>query len=422
MRPLHLTIALPLALLLMPPVPAHAAATKKVFHERLTISPSGPLASGTGYDLRFALTNDSLSPQAFASAQILVPSGYTLGALSTDVTGFTAVSSTGGLLVTSVGPTPTGIQPGATLTVTASITTPTAGSCNAVWSTRVKQSNDFSGTGNDFQPADAAPTTTAGTPHLAFTTQPHLTQWDKAMSPATVVTALDPCGSTNVAFTGAVGLADSGQLATGSPVNAVAGVATFSALTFHDFGISDTLTASASGYDPVTSDPFDVVQSLVPCAANKACTTGKLSDKAGTTLVNITAASGGTADVLTATVKGVPAVLGTCGQPTNVTPEPALGALFTFNVATRSKTVTMTLPRTYVNLIPNNGTPFMDVCLDVPAPAAFRDKSGNTVTTGLLHDCTTAFPPPCVSDRRKNAGDELLTMVLPPGDPRGSWY
>lgn len=425
-RRIHLLAACTLLVGLVAADPVQAAAPGKSFHESLAVTQGGvavtqPLAPASAYQLRFTLTNDARSPQAFGSGRILVPSGYVVTGAATDVSRFSATTSPGSVLVRNSGPTSSGIAPGSALTVIVSVTTPTVGSCRAGWPTAVKQSNDFSGTGNDFQPADPAPTTTAGSRRLAFGTQPHLTQWDTAMAPAPTVTALDPCGSADSGYTGSVTLTDLGQLATGSVATAAAGVATFSALTFNDYGITDTLTASAAGFDAVTSQAFDVVQSLVPCAAGKTCATGTLSDHAASMLVSITAATGSSADVLTATVKGDPSVFGTCGQPAGPS-SPPLGSVVTFNVTTRSKTVTMTLPKAYVQLIPNNGTPFMDICLDVPAAAAFVDKFGHTVTTGLLPDCTASRTTVCIASRGKNAGNEVITVLLPPGDPRGSWF
>lgn len=419
-----------LAMLVVVVPASDAAASKKVFHESLAISSNGnpvaqPLALNTSYTFAFTLTNDGKSPQAFGSGEILVPSGYTLGTLDTDATNFTATPFSGGILLTSTGPTGSGIAPGGSVTVTAVVGTPVNASCGDLWPTYVKQSNDFSGSGNDFQPADPAPSTTVGPRTLVWSTQPATTEWDVAMSPAPVVTAKDPCGNTLTSFTGAgatVTVTDAaGVLSTGGSVAAGSGVATFSNLTFSDYGLTDALTASAAGFDPVTSSAFDVVQSLVPCAAGRSCSTGKLSDRAATTIVEITADAGAVADRLTTTVKGDPSLFGSCGQPSGST-EPALGTVVTFNVTSRSKTVTMTLPRSYVNQIPNNGTPFMDICLDVPASAAFVDKFGSTVTTGLLPDCSATRTTVCINDRRKNAGNEIITFVLPPGDPRGSWF
>lgn len=401
---------------------AQAAAVKKVFHESLTVPGGQALYVGTTSTLVFTLTNDPKSAQTFGSAEIVVPPGYSVGTVSTDVANFSASVTGGIILVTSTGSSTTGIAPGASLNISANVT-PTATACDATWPTYVKQSNDFSGTGNDFQPADPAPTTTVtGANTFTFTSQPVTTQWNTAMSPAPVVTAKDPCGNVLTAFNGNVTLAGSpAALATGATVSAVAGVATFPNLTFADYGVTETLTASAAGFDSVTSSPFDVVQSLVACPAGSSCTSGTVTDPAATTSVDTTANAGLIADQLTTTVKGDPSVYGTCGQP-GTTSEPPLGTTVTLNVATRSKTVTMTLPKAYVNLIPNNGTPFMDICLALPTGSTFLDKFGQTTSTGLLADCSSTVTTTCVTSRRKLAGNEIITFLLPAGDPHVSWY
>src|SRR4029077_20260626 len=92
------------------------------------------------------------------------------------------------ILLTSSGPTGSGVAPGHSLTIEASVTVPSAAVCNAVWAIDVKQSNDFSGSGNDFVGNDV--TTTVGTNHLVWTTQPRPTEYDKPMSPNPVVSAV----------------------------------------------------------------------------------------------------------------------------------------------------------------------------------------------------------------------------------------
>lgn len=407
---------------------ADAAAPKKVFHETLSIATTsgtpvtGALAAGTPYDFAFTLTNDAHSPQAFGSALIVVPAGFGIGAMSTSVPTFNAAAVGGNVLITSSGPTGSGIAPGTPLTITVRITTPAAGSCVVAWTTFVKQSNDFSGTGNDFQPADPAPTTTAGSNSLVITRQPTTMQWnDSTVSLGPIFSVVDPCGNVVTSYTGNVTVTDHrGLLATGGLVAAVAGSATFSGLTFTDYGVTDYLTASTGSLPPVTTDDFDIVQSYVPCPAGATCKSGTVGDTGGTTLVGITANAGPSADHIATTVKG----LNSTGQfpACDASGEPPLGAVVTFTVTTRSKTVTMTLPRAYVNQIPNNGTPFMDICLDVPVGQEFVDKSGHLVTTGLLPNCSTTTPIDCISSRGKNAGNEVISFKLPPGDPHSSWF
>jgi hypothetical protein len=406
---------------------AQAAALKKVFHESFTVATTGgtavtgTLVASTPYDLTFVLTNDANSPQAFGLVLIAGPTGYTLGAMSTSVSTFHAASVGGNVLVTSTGPTGSGITPGAKLTISVRVTTPATGSCRAAWTTFVKQSNDFSGTGNDFQPFDPAPTTTSGGGSLVVSRQPTTTQWNVAMDPGPIVSAVDPCGVALSSFTNDITVTDAlGVLVTGSVATAVAGSATFTNLTFSDFGLTDSLTATTTGLTSVTTHDFDIAQSVVPCAANTSCSSGSLGDSGGTTLASISAVSGPLADHIAATVKG----LNTTGQfpGCDASGEPPLGAVVTFTVTTRAKTVTMTLPKTYVNQIPNNGTPFMDICLDVPVGQEFVDKFGHLTTTGLLPDCATKVSVTCIASRGKNAGNEIISFKLPAGDPHSSWF
>jgi hypothetical protein len=425
---LRTTVAAALLVTLGGAVPgAQAAAPKKVFHETLAVATTGgtpitgPLTAATAYDFTFTLTNDAHSPQAFGSALIVTPAGYSLGAMSTTVATFHAAASGGNVLVTSSGPTGAGIAPGRSLGVTVRVTTPLDGGCAASWTTFVKQSNDFSGAGNDFQTPDTIPSTTAGSNSLVITRQPTTTQWNAAMDPGPTFAVVDPCGAAVTSFTGDITVTDNlGLLATGGVVGATSGSATFSNLTFSDYGVTDTLTASAGSFTPVTTDPFDIVQSLVSCTAGKACSSGSLGDSGGTTLVSISANSGPSADHLATTVKGLNAkgLFPSC----DASGEPPLGAVVTFTVTTRSKTVTMTLPKSYVNQIPNNGTPFMDICLDVPVGHEFIDKSGHLTTTGLLPNCATTSSVDCIVSRGKNAGNEVVSFRLPPGDPHSSWF
>lgn len=411
---------------------AQAAALKKVFHESLSITTlggdpvSGALAAGTQYDFAFLLTNDKSSPQAFGSAKIVPPTGYTLGAMSTStsptaVATFQAAAVNGNILVTSNGPTGSGVAPGASLTVTVVVTTPTSGGCSGAWATYVKQSNDFSGTGNDFTTTDKTPTTTAGNDSLTIQRQPTTTQWNAAMSPGPIFAVVDPCGNAVTSFTDNITVTDSlGILSTGGTVAATAGSATFSNLTFSDYGVTDTLTASAGAFTPVTTDAFDIVESLVPCAANTKCSSGAVGDNANTTIVTVNANSGPNPDQIATTVK-VPNQTGLYPN-CDASGEPPLGAVAQFTVTTRSKTVTMTLPKTYVNQIPNNGTPFMDICLDVPVGHDFVDKFGHLTTTGLLPNCSATIVTDCIVSRGKNAGNEIISFRLPAGDPHSSWF
>src|SRR5947208_6375640 len=98
---------------------------------------------------------------------------------------------------------------------------------------------------------------------LVFSTEPRTTVADHQISPAVKVRALDALGNPVPSFTGSVRIAPGNNpggatLSGTTPVAAVSGVATFFDLSLNKTGTGYTLTASASGFAPVTSAAFDI--------------------------------------------------------------------------------------------------------------------------------------------------------------------
>src|SRR5213078_4027722 len=98
---------------------------------------------------------------------------------------------------------------------------------------------------------------------LVFSTQPSTTVANRLITPALKVRALDALGNLVPSFTGSVTVAlgtnpGGATLSGTTPVAAVGGVATFF-LSLNRTGTGYTLTASASGFTPVTSTPFDII-------------------------------------------------------------------------------------------------------------------------------------------------------------------
>src|SRR6059058_4064826 len=98
---------------------------------------------------------------------------------------------------------------------------------------------------------------------LVFSTEPRTTVADHQISPAVKVRALDALGNPAPSFTGSVRIAPGNNpggatLSGTTPVAAVSGVATFFDLSLNKTGTGYTLTASASGFAPVTSAAFDI--------------------------------------------------------------------------------------------------------------------------------------------------------------------
>jgi hypothetical protein len=444
-RILHLTVAalatVALGVTLSPS--STAAPPKKLFSSSLTIDggpPPAQLQPG-GYDFAFTITNSDKSPQAFGSMEILVPAGFTVGNIvltppsGSTMTSAVDLSGTGAgpVLVTSTGPTGTGVPAGTSVTVSFHVTTPSTAQCATTWTILVKQSNDFSGAGNDFA-GPSISTPLAGGDHLAWTTQPSDMQYDTAMSPAPVVAILDACDRAVSRSGVQITVTDSaGKLA--APLGrqtSAGGSVSLTSLTFPTWGFDDTLVATAEAGSGVAgcggaagceSAGFHVYQLMVPCDANKPCS-GGVSDGSSTTATFKVSAGDQkdtlVADALTDEPENA-TCLSTSGRPQDY------GATIQFDIATRGKVVTMTLLREFVNQISNNGTPFMDICLSLPPSSpGFTDKFGHeNVHDGLLQDCALTTPlndPPCINSRAKRAGNEIITFTLDPGDPKTSWY
>ena len=99
---------------------------------------------------------------------------------------------------------------------------------------------------------------------LQFTVQPNDAIAGSAIAPPVVVTAYDAFANEAMSFTGTVSVTigtnpTGGGLSGTLQAAAVAGVATFSALTIDQAGAGYTLVASSSGLTSATSEPFDIV-------------------------------------------------------------------------------------------------------------------------------------------------------------------
>jgi alpha-L-rhamnosidase len=116
---------------------------------------------------------------------------------------------------------------------------------------------------------DSLPQATSGTftvnsttaSKLVFTTQPGTTVAGSSISPAVVVTVEDTYGNTVTSFNGVVTIGSGTTSFTGGTlsVNAVAGVATFSAINPTTAGSANTLYANGDSLPQVTSSPFTVL-------------------------------------------------------------------------------------------------------------------------------------------------------------------
>jgi hypothetical protein len=136
---------------------AQAAPTKKLFdanvHLAYPVTPSTP-GCGSNTCFTLVLTNDSTSQQTLGSAHFTAPAGFNVTAdtqTAPDVSrsGWTVVSDGSRLVTFASASSSDALRPGDSVSVNVDVTAPST-CTSALWVVAVKQSNDFSGTRNDF--------------------------------------------------------------------------------------------------------------------------------------------------------------------------------------------------------------------------------------------------------------------------------
>jgi len=312
------------------------------------------------------------------------------------------------------------------------------------WTVQAKQSNDYNGTGNDLTPpsATALRNIVSGACALRFATggQPAGAGKTKqiraeAFLPAsTKLVTVEAVDGRSAAlaqplgwFTGPIALAlDAtdypGQLVQSGPVNATAGVSTFSNISITEAGFY-TLHASTTATDFAAGDPradsaeFQIVDVVNECSAT-IC-----SASLGRT--SITGLTGtGTGFVLLSENVGPDPI---CAGYT----PPVANTWYEFAVtADRAKTIVITYTRDDLR---GFGTASdLEVCFATPGPTFAVEGGGSAAPfdydgdgtlegfAGLLPDC----PPltgPCVTDQGPTAGGGAFIEFFVPdtvGDPR----
>jgi hypothetical protein len=165
-----------------------------------------------------------------------------------------------------------------------------------------------------------------------------------------------------------------------------------------------TLSATATGIDTAISTSFNVVDSGAICKNSGQCQVqAKIADTTG--LVSVTAAPG---DLLSVSIS-VETLTCTGYTPTS-------GVVTFFSTAASVSSVTITIDAASVTKAASQ----FQVCFSSTLP--FTDRSGNLVPAGgagLLADCSKKTGPPCTVSRVKDkAGNVIVTLQAPEGDPR----
>jgi hypothetical protein len=429
---------------------AQASPSTKYF--TASVSP-GAVSSGVSQQaFTFSLRNcgstsgcTKASQQTLGSANIQIDPAFSNVSANVSATGWYVIQPVVGGLVELRNSGSGGafaLAPGASLPVTVVADTPTATGAYT-WSTTVKQSNDFSGAGNEFTISGSQPQVLVGFPdHLVFATQPSTVQVTTGTGPASfvcpaptvqVVTADGSpvsTGSANVTLLPDTAFGDPGLAGT-TTVATIAGLATFgssactSGVSAQNLGVGYELKATAtwtSGSYQATlstindSSAFDVVQVLTVCQPNLAC---HATTKGAHTTAAVSASSADSTDQLELAV-GLDSLARTTCLPNN---QPRGLEVVRVLVDNRDKTVTLTFDKYLVNQIPSNGTPVFPICFAAPW-GNWVTQSGvapvfNSVTNeyeGVLPNCGAAGllgDNPCVTSRSKNGANEIVTVSIP---------
>ncbi|HET6914553.1 MAG TPA: hypothetical protein VFH56_00535 [Acidimicrobiales bacterium] len=450
---------------------AGAASTGTFKNYNVHVAPGAVLASNSQTSVTVNLQNEITSNTSFGSVALTITNLDDAAIDTPSLPNGWSVSNTPppGVTVLLVSKKSVSIAPGATLPLVLDITPSTAGTITI--GTEVKQSNDFSGTGNDFNydSANSNPTVQVVTSVLIQFKPgpPSYVVQSSPICPAIAVLVTAPDGSTPVSGVpvtvsnggtssvagGDPGLYYQGSALTGAtpPVTSrTDGLATFgtcqSGLSATKLGSGFTLSASTTvtSNSPQSSSVFAVVQAFESCSPSS-CPP-----------VTVTSGTDNVSGTIHASFTANGQLLGTFGEGTlqcdggvvdltKVTADPIVAQAFT-SPNSSSGTITMTFPKAVVNNLANNGTPLMQVCAGANNPFTTVDGTMTLSCTpstdpnvgpcnkkyeGLLPNCASGYQNVvginpadnsillCVVSRSKNAANE--TIVIYASDLSDPW-
>jgi len=393
----------------------------------VTVSPHS-LPAGASASFSFTITNDA-STQQLGSVQITAPSGFVI----TGAPGAAGFTSTSALFLGLA------LAPSAQTTLIVSATAP-CGASTYQWGIIAKQSNDFNGPpGNEFQldPTSAGNLagTVTGSCSLAFTSdgQPTGTIAGQVVTSSfnssggpVKVEVLDGSGQLATGSTAAVAVAigsnpGSGSLSGTTTVDASGGIASFPNLSLDKPGIGYTLTATSPGITSATSQDFTIWGSLTSCPTSS-CSASASSKKASETVTTSSATSGQVLGI------GLGGVSFSCGSSYQETSDPvSFDLLDSSGVAQSSAQFSVTL-EIFKNAVQSSGHPgasTWQICYASTTPFTARSGTSGTAVlggvtyhTGLLPDCSSSQPAPCVQARNKDNAGGVEVTFLAAGDPK----
>jgi hypothetical protein len=394
----------------------------------VAVSPANP-AAGAATSFAFKITNEATTQQ-LGSVQISAPPGFVV----TGAPGSASHTPSSALFLNL------SLAPSATTTLTLNAALACSGG-SYQWGIEAKQSNNFNGSGNDFQldPASAGNLSgsVAGSCSLAFTSdgQPAgaavnavITSGFPSPGGPVKVEVLDGSGHLVTSSTAAVTVAigsnpGSGSLSGTLTVNASGGVASFADLSINQPGDGYTLTATSPGFAPAPpSNPFKIWESAQPCTAP--CSASSSTDTTSATVTTTSPIPAG--DFLAFSIGGADFVC--AGTYTRVSDPVSFDVLSPSGVALSSArfTVTLQIDKAAVLASGRTGAAQWQICYASQQPfSSLPNTSGTAVIggvsyqTGLLPDCSKNQGAPCVQARNKTMAGDVVVTFLASGDPYG---
>lgn len=386
-------------------VAAQAAPQQKKYSA--TVHVVGGAVTSTSATLKLTLTNKTRS-QTLGSANFVAPDGVTIdpsGVGLADRNGWTAsrLSAT----VVAFRSTSTALPIDQSVSANVSVSISQAACTTATWTTFAKQSNDFSGSGNDFQ---FDPQGSDLTPLGSFVIAPIQTIKDGQTIPAiltevghvSTTTARDVCENTKTNYSGATRAQTFLTQAGFSPaqgLNWSNGIGTVTITPeWTETGNALTVTDSTTGVSS-TSNFFDTTDKL--CTPSE--TVCEWEDEGKKILAKSNPPPAG-ANLGIGFNSLLP--FDCAGED-----EPIGGTIV--NINPRGFTAPYTVSLTYQKSATGNGpASSFDVCLSKEDGAAEWDAP--------LAECGSTPVAPCIQERKRVSGGHLLIVLfLSPTDPWG---
>lgn len=382
---------------------AQAAPQQKTFSS--TVRVTGGAVTSTSATLKLTLTNRTKN-QTLGSANFIPPAGVTLGSVVNNAnrTGWSAAIAGG---VVAFRSTSNALPNGESVSADVSVTISQAACTTAAWTVQAKQSNDFSGSGNDFQ-FDSQSSDLI--PLGSFVIAPIQTIQDGQTIPAIVTeighptstTARDVCEDTKTNYSGAVRTATFLTQADYAPNQGLLwsnGIGTLTITPeWTETGNALTVSDLTSGIS-ATSNFFDTTDKL--CTPSVTLCEWEDEDK------NIKANSATPPTGANLGIGFNSLLPFECAGED----EPIGGSIV--NINPRGFTEPYSISLTYQKSATGNGSPSsFDVCLS--------KEDGATDWDAPLSACGSPAVAPCIQDRKRvQGGDLLVVLFLSPEDPWG---